>query len=195
MCIFSLYFTHWDRETLIYVSNRSIIVSNNGLSPGRRQAIIWSNAGILIIGPLGTNFSEILAEITKFSFKKMYLKVSSAKCRPFCFGLNVLKQSNVHLYSLSKGMGDTIVLCWLIFIYIQNDLKDTTYMLCHDICAAFSCASFRSDCFHHGFPVKSWKSIYPYPPSRLDKIHWCIITTNQLVIFAILWITGYSLYM
>ena len=29
------------------------------LSPGRRQAIIWTNAGILSIEPLGTNFSEI----------------------------------------------------------------------------------------------------------------------------------------
>ena len=62
-----------------------------GLSPGRRQAIIWTNAGILLIGPLGTNFSEVLIEIHIFSFKKMRLKVSSAKWRPFCFGLNVLK--------------------------------------------------------------------------------------------------------
>ena len=30
----------------ICVSNRTIIVSDNGLSPGRRQAIIWTNAGI-----------------------------------------------------------------------------------------------------------------------------------------------------
>ena len=37
--------------------------SDNGLSPGWRQAIIWTNAGILLIGPLGTNFSEILIEI------------------------------------------------------------------------------------------------------------------------------------
>ena len=33
--------------------------SDNGLSPGRRQAIIWTNAGILLIGPLGTNINEI----------------------------------------------------------------------------------------------------------------------------------------
>ena len=36
------------------------IGSDNGLAPDRRQAIIWTNAGILLIGPLGTNFSEIL---------------------------------------------------------------------------------------------------------------------------------------
>ena len=56
---------------------------DNGLSPGRRQAIIWTNAEILLIGPLGTNFSEILIEIDIFSFKKMHLKMASAKWRLF----------------------------------------------------------------------------------------------------------------
>ena len=68
----------------------TIIGSDNGLSPDRRQAIIWTNAGLLLIGPLGTNFSEILIEILTFSFKKMRLKVSSAKRRPFSLRLNVL---------------------------------------------------------------------------------------------------------
>ena len=52
---------------------------DNGLSPGRRQAIIWTNAVILLIGPLATNFSEILIEIYTFSFKKPHLKTSSRK--------------------------------------------------------------------------------------------------------------------
>ena len=43
----------------IYVSKLTIIDSDNGLSPGQHQAIIWTNAAILLIGPLGTNFSEI----------------------------------------------------------------------------------------------------------------------------------------
>ena len=47
-----------------------IISSDNGLSPGRRQVIIWANAGILLIGPLGTNFNEILIKIQIFSLKK-----------------------------------------------------------------------------------------------------------------------------
>ena len=83
--------THWGRVTHICVGNRTIIGSENGLLPGQCQAIIWTNAGILLIGPLGTNFSEILIEILTFSFKKMCLKVSSAKWRPFCLGLSVLK--------------------------------------------------------------------------------------------------------
>ena len=45
---------------------------------------------MLLIGPLGTSFSEILIEIQTFSFKKKYLKVSSAKLWPFCLGLHVL---------------------------------------------------------------------------------------------------------
>ena len=65
--------------TQICVTKLNIIGSDNGLSPGRRQAIIWTNAGILLIGPLGTNFSEILSEIHIFSFKKMHFKTSSAK--------------------------------------------------------------------------------------------------------------------
>ena len=85
-----MYLTHWGRVTHICVGNLIIIGSDNGLSPGRRQAIIWTNAGLLLIGPLGTNFIEILIEILTFSFKKMRLKVWSAKRRPFCLGLNVL---------------------------------------------------------------------------------------------------------
>ena len=82
--------THWDRVTHLCVSKLTSIASDIGLSPGRRQAIIWNDAGIFLIGPLGTNFSEILIELQTFSLKKIRLKMSSAKCRPFCLGLNVL---------------------------------------------------------------------------------------------------------
>ena len=82
--------THWGRVTHICISKLPTIGSDNGLSPGRHQAIIWTNAGILLFGPLGSNFSEILIAIDTFSFKKMHLKLSSAKWRPFCLGLNVL---------------------------------------------------------------------------------------------------------
>ena len=81
--------THWGRVTHICVSKLTINGSDNGLD--RHQAIMWTNAGILLIGPLGTNFSEILIEIHAFSFKKMHLKMSSGKWRPFCLGLNELR--------------------------------------------------------------------------------------------------------
>ena len=86
-CCNSRLLSHWGRVTHIYVSTLTSTASDNGLSPGRRQAIIWNNAGILLIGPLGTNFSEILIEIQIFSLKKIRLKMSSAKCRSFCLGL------------------------------------------------------------------------------------------------------------
>ena len=75
--------THWGRVTHICVSKLTIIGSDNGLSPGRRQAIIWTNDGKLLIGPLGTNFSENVIEMYTFSFKKIHLKMSSAKWRSF----------------------------------------------------------------------------------------------------------------
>ena len=92
--------THWGRVTHICVSKLTIIASDDGLSPGRHQAIISTSAGILLIRPLGTNFSEILIEIITFSFKKMRLKVSSAKWRPCCLGLNVLIKA--HLFVCMK---------------------------------------------------------------------------------------------
>ena len=82
--------THWGWVMHICIVNLTMVGSDNGLSPGRRQAIIWTNAWILLIEPLGTNFSEILIKIHKFSFKKMHLKMLSAKWQPFCLGLNVL---------------------------------------------------------------------------------------------------------
>ena len=53
----------------------------------RMYAIIWTNAGILLIGPLGTNFNEILIGIQTFSFRKMHLKIcemASILSRPQC---------------------------------------------------------------------------------------------------------------
>ena len=82
--------------THICVGNLTTIGSDNGLSPGRRQVIIWTNTGILLIEPLGTNFSEILIEIQTFSLKKIHFKMSSAKWRPFCLGLNVLIKDSLY---------------------------------------------------------------------------------------------------
>ena len=93
--------THWGRVTHICVSNLTIIGSDNGVSPGRRQAIIWTNAGILLIWTLVINFSEIFSEIHAFSFKKMHLRMSSVKWRPFCPGFDVLTVWPV-IYSITS---------------------------------------------------------------------------------------------
>ena len=76
----------------IYIGKLSIITSDNGSAPGQRQAIICTNAGILLIGLLGTNLSEILIKIYTFSCKEKHLKLSSGKWLPFCLGFNMLTQ-------------------------------------------------------------------------------------------------------
>ena len=75
--------THWGRVTHICVGNLTIIGSYNGLSPGWRQAIIWTNTGILSIVPLGTNFTEILIEILFFDSRKCVWKCRLRNGVPF----------------------------------------------------------------------------------------------------------------
>ena len=70
----SMALTHWGRVMHICVGDLTIIGSDNGLSPGWNLAIIWAFAGISLVGPLGTNLSEILIEIHTFSLKKIHLK-------------------------------------------------------------------------------------------------------------------------
>ena len=113
--------THWGWVTHICVDNLTLIGLDNGLLPCQCQAIIWTNAGILLIRPLGTNLSEILIEIYTFSFKKMHLKVSSPKWRSFCLGLNVLK----------KSPGDIMLTRWSL--YNMATMSQTTFS------CSFSC--------------------------------------------------------
>ena len=124
--------THWGRVMHICVSKLTIIGSDIGLSPGRRQAIIWTNAGILLIGPLAINFSEILIEIQIFSSKKMYLKLSSAKWHRLCLGLNVLRTRNC-LTSLSVP--------WLLMNWWHQSQGNTSHLI--DSFVVPECSSSR----------------------------------------------------
>ena len=85
-----LWLTHWGRVTHICVGYLAIMGSDNGLSPGRRQAIIWTNAGILLIGPLGTNFSEIYQNsyviIQENVFENIVWKMAAMLSRPQVHG-------------------------------------------------------------------------------------------------------------
>ena len=155
--------THRGRVTHICVGNSTIIVSDNGLSPYRRQAIIWTNAGILLIGPLGTNLSEILIEILTFSFMKMRLKVSSAKRRPFCLGLNVLTHSRDCTSAEQPPLWeeDDIILDMLSLVINGNihiDLLAGNYISIYYIHAIFySCTlSNWTKLFRRDIHTKSW---------------------------------------
>ena len=136
-CCFGL--THWGLVTHICIGNLTIIGSDNGLSPGRRQAIIWTNVGILLIGPLGTNFSEMLSEIHTFPFKKMHLKMPSAKMatilsQPQC--VNSLRPGGTYM---NQSTGPTIAILtnhhilqkMMLFRLTHWDLATGKIMLVH----------------------------------------------------------------
>ena len=108
----------WGRVTHLCASNLTSIGSDNGLSPGRHQTIIWTKNGILLIRPLGIKFRKIIIEMHTFSLKKMHLKLSFGKWRPFCLGLSVLKWRlvciNVH----------TLVATQVTFLVLALDMFD-----------------------------------------------------------------------
>ena len=87
----------------ICISKLTIIGSDNGLLPGRRQAIISTNAGILLIGPLGTNFSDIVIWIQIFSFKKMHFKMSQLCTNKFAFILGIISLKSYFRQSLTMS--------------------------------------------------------------------------------------------
>ena len=134
--------------THICVSKLTIIGSDNGLSPERRQANIWTNPGILLIGTLGTNLSEILSEIHTFSFKKMHLKTLSAKRQPFCLGLNVL--THWGLGPISQKFFSTVILIrWKTHFVLVTSMAikiPMKFCTCQYSCAVMACAKFHS---HH----------------------------------------------
>ena len=120
--------------THICVGNLTIIGSNNGLSPERRQAIIWPNAGILLIGPLWTNLkseinemkneNETLIKIYTSSLTKIHLKMSFGKRGHFVLA-SMCKDINCSLpmwmgYWVSLGLRFDV--CYL---YVQKATRNS----------------------------------------------------------------------
>ena len=160
--------THWGRVTHICVSKLTNIGSDNGLSPGRRQAIIRTNAGILLIRHLGTNFSEISRAIHTFSFKKMHLKMSSGKWRPSCLGLNVLTEGYSNIDSL---MGSY----WLRHMIIDSAkyCMERSIMLTHwgrDKMAAIFQTTFSNAILNENVWISIKISLTFVPKGPINKI-------------------------
>ena len=111
------------RSRHICVSKLIIIGSDNSLSPDRRQAMIWTNAGMLLIGPKGTHFNAILIKIHISLLKKsiIHLKMSSGKWRPFCLSLNVLTRWILFIIMLPRrcwqGCSFSIRFCTLTTVH------------------------------------------------------------------------------
>ena len=80
--------THWRRVSHICGGESTITGSDNGLSLGRRQAIIWSSAGVLLIWTLGTNFNRILIGIQTFSIHENAFENVVCEMTSICLGLN-----------------------------------------------------------------------------------------------------------
>ena len=72
--------------------NHVVYRQTDGRTDGRTRWIQYTPppTGLLSIRPQGEYFNEILIKIKTFSFKKIHLKVLSAKSRPFCLGFDVL---------------------------------------------------------------------------------------------------------
>ena len=136
--------THWGREIHICASKPTIIDSDKNFLPDRHQAIIWTNVGILLTGPLRTNFSEILIEIYMFSFKKRHLKMSGI-WRLFCLGLNMLQGQELHYHhhhevyrheereTLRYPIYNLYIHFWLTDVHTVVN-TDTLSLFCNSIC-------------------------------------------------------------
>ena len=121
--------TRWGWVMHICVGNLAIMVSDNGLLPGRHQAIIWTNDGISLISNLRNKLQwNLRSEFCTFSLRKRHLIMPSAEWRPFCHGLNALKSlmfigphyngTWLHYYRLTSNIRCIIVNsqcdCWSI---------------------------------------------------------------------------------
>ena len=138
----------------ICVGNLTINGSDNGLSPGRCQPIIWTKAGIFFIGPLGINFREI--DILTFLFKKMQLKVLSVKWHPFCLRLNVL------FFSQLKGRNILIFHCKKMHIKHHGYIKSGNKNIKQDSSCPFI---VMTDDSHFGLLPLSWKL-----PGKINQV-------------------------
>ena len=85
-----------------------IIGSGNGLLPDDTKPL---PKPVLMCGFPETYLYEISFEIQTFSFRKTHLKMLSAKCLPFCLGLNVLSDCS----------------CWMLYDF--HDLLLTHWPL------------------------------------------------------------------
>ena len=82
MAYIYIYVINWTKTSLVQIMACHLFSTN--------QAITRTNAGLLLIGPFGTNFSQTWVIVQRFSFKTMKLKMSSVKWEAICLGLNVL---------------------------------------------------------------------------------------------------------
>ena len=131
MCPFSIHtaiecapLTHWRRVTHICVNKLTTIVSDNGLSPGRCQAIIWTNAGILLIWPLG-NFGEIRNSyifIQENAIEDVVWKMAAILSRPRCVKCCGMERSRASNISRTLQLSRSGCLLWKQCLPVNKSL-------------------------------------------------------------------------
>ena len=123
--------------THICIRKLTDIGSDNSLLPVQQQAIILTNAGILLIGTLGINLSEILIEIYTLSSKKVHLKMLSGRWWQFCLGLNVLNID--YLLPCSWNVFVCFIWCWYInfLVKLSNQYIYIYIYMKHHMCYPF----------------------------------------------------------
>ena len=106
------YLTHWGWVLDMCISKLTIIGSDNGLSSGQHQAIIWTNAGILFILTLGTTSREIVNEI-----HNIYSRKCIWKCCLFSFNnfFRLTTKETLKLYIINPLWGYKGPLMWELF--------------------------------------------------------------------------------
>ena len=106
--------THWERVIHLRVVNLTIIGTDNGLLPDQHQAITWTNAEILLIGPLGTNFSEVLI--------KIHIHFHSRKC--------MMASSHGSIFQVSELLCKEFTGNQWIFLTKPSDMEVWCFLWC-----------------------------------------------------------------
>ena len=107
--------SHWGRVTHVCVRNLICSGPDNGLSPGRCQAIIWTNVGILLIGPIGTKFNfnrnsnnflegnafEHVCEMAVILFRPQCVNVFNRRIHNNCISVTIIPSFTSCIFSFA----------------------------------------------------------------------------------------------
>ena len=120
--------THWGWVTHICIGNLTIIGLDNGLSPGRRQAIIWTNAGILLIRQTRNKLQWNVDQnsnifIHENAFESVLCEMASILSRPQC--VNGLLSPDRH-NAMSSLTGPRLNIKTVLSMYGDFHVKDKT---------------------------------------------------------------------
>ena len=126
----SSFLTYWSRMTYICFRKLTIICSDNGLSSGRHQSIIWTNAGILLT--LGKTWNSKRNSYIFTQGNVFHIVV--------CEMATILSRPQYHFGN--KGNNTSIVV-WYYICNINGGIRQVSFMLViHQAsCEAHSCST------------------------------------------------------